>query len=158
MQEIICKQCGKSFLRPKWAVGKRTKTFCTVKCSTKWNANHRDNSYLEKHHFKKGQRAHNKGKKLSKEYIEANLKGENNPNWKGDTAGYKAIHKWLNDNYPRQDYCARCKTHGKTDYALIAKSYARKPEHYLELCRACHMLFDTGKVSLVTIDISAATA
>ena len=80
--------------------------------------------------------------------------GEKNGNWKGDKAGYKAIHKWLTENYPKTGRCVRCKEHKKTQYALIEENHVRHPEAYLELCVKCHTNFDRGNIILVRIEAS----
>jgi hypothetical protein len=70
-------------------------------------------------------------------------RGAGNPNWLGTEASYKAIHIWLNRNHPRTGVCDKCFARGKTDYAKIGEAYTRNRDDYRELCRRCHMAFDS---------------
>ena len=65
------------------------------------------------------------------------------PWFKGDQAGYRAIHTYLRKHFPKAGACEECGKEGRTDYALIrGREYSRKREDYRELCRRCHVLYD----------------
>ena len=63
--------------------------------------------------------------------------------WKGDDAGYRALHTYVNKHYPKNKVCEECKQDGRTDYALIhGREYSRDRTDYRELCRVCHTTYD----------------
>lgn len=68
--------------------------------------------------------------------------GSNHPQWKGDKAGYQAIHIWIRKHLKRKGECARCNRHGYTEFANISGEYLRDVDDYIELCRTCHKEFD----------------
>jgi hypothetical protein len=71
--------------------------------------------------------------------------GSSHPNWKGDQAGYEAIHIYLNDHFPKVGICDECKHPRRTHYALITgRSYSRNRDDYRELCSPCHGRYDSS--------------
>lgn len=77
--------------------------------------------------------AWNKGKKFPEKT------GENNPNWKGDEAGYDALHRWVERKLGKPNKCSHCeKTNCVLDWANIDHTYKRNTEDWLRLCRPCH--------------------
>lgn len=69
--------------------------------------------------------------------------GPDHPQWKGDAAGIRAKHMWVNSHYPRSEICEHCGESKKTAYATKVQGvYTRNREDYLELCRKCHATFD----------------
>src|SRR5262249_36848984 len=64
--------------------------------------------------------------------------------FKGDAAGYTAIHTYLRKHYPKTGVCEECGEDGKrTEYALIkGREYSRNREDYRELCKRCHNAYD----------------
>ena len=71
--------------------------------------------------------------------------GEKHHNWKGDKAGYHAIHKWLNENYPRNGICEDCGNICRTSWTFNkphnyhnSKDYTRNINDYTERCDKCH--------------------
>lgn len=88
----------------------------------------------------------------------ANVNGENNPNWRGDKVGKIGIHLWLRKNFKKKMICEFCGKIGKTplsiDWAKLKnKSYKRKRENFIELCRSCHAKYD-GKGKHLNMNIS----
>ncbi len=77
-------------------------------------------------------------------YIRGHNIRNGNASWyKGDEAGYTAIHTFLRKHFPKSHTCDECGNEGSTDYALIHdRNYTRKREDYLELCRRCHVNYD----------------
>src|SRR5215475_7317987 len=62
------------------------------------------------------------------------LKVERPPWWKGDDAGYRAKHTYVNKHFPKQGKCEHCEEIKPTDYALIkGREYSRDRSDYLEL-------------------------
>jgi len=91
---------------------------------------------------------HNKKAFCSKQcYWESlkGLKGELAPNYR-EKVGYHQVHKWLIAHYGNENKCefGNCTMKSKTyDWALKKrKSYLRKRENFLRLCRSCHRRYD----------------
>jgi len=71
-----------------------------------------------------------------------NQKNENNYNWKGDDAGYSAIHQWVRANKPQPEHCESCNNQSPIDLANISGEYKRDINDFEYLCRKCHMTKD----------------
>lgn len=73
--------------------------------------------------------------------------GENNNNWRGDEAGYQALHKRLYALHGKPDRCTVCGTTTAAvfDYANLTGNYA-DPDDYAAMCRSCHARHD-GKIA-----------
>jgi hypothetical protein len=70
--------------------------------------------------------------------------GEGNSNWKGESATYNSIHRWLQNNFPKMGVCAWCEHQGRTAFALLhGRQYTRVRSDYVELCYTCHNRYDT---------------
>lgn len=74
------------------------------------------------------------------------LKGEDHPNWKGDSVSYVALHAWVYRHKRRTGTCERCGTQphpfrdGRpaTQWANLSGQYRRDLADYAELCLRCH--------------------
>jgi hypothetical protein len=63
--------------------------------------------------------------------------------FKGDEAGYRAIHTYLSKHFPKSGICEECGEAKRTEYALIkGREYSRQREDYRELCKLCHNRYD----------------
>ena len=71
-------------------------------------------------------------------------KGENHPRWKGDRAGYVAIHLWITKLKGRPSKCEHCGSTNKKKYewANVDHEYRRVLEDYIRLCTSCHRQHD----------------
>lgn len=72
-------------------------------------------------------------------------RGANAPTWRGDDAGYDAMHRWLNQWHPKSGICENCGITGRrTHYAFLhhPERHTRNREDYRELCTSCHKRFD----------------
>ena len=92
--------------------------------------------------------------------IKAIKTGPLNSGWKGDAAGYKAIHLRLYAQ-ARPEACEECAgTEGRMEWALRADApvedlltspegwrYSANPEHYRNLCKTCHNRQDLGRTT-----------
>ena len=65
--------------------------------------------------------------------------GENNPSYKGEKAGYGAIHAWVRRRLPKPKKCQRCKWRPPADLANKSGKYLRDLIDWEYLCRKCHM-------------------
>lgn len=83
----------------------------------------------------------------SKKKISASLRdmtAEQARRWKGQQAGYHAIHIWLSKHYTKGDHCEECLTaeFSRLEWANISGEYHREREDYKVLCPSCHRKFD----------------
>lgn len=69
-------------------------------------------------------------------------KGENTSSWKGDKAGYSAIHKYLTVTYGKPTVCEQCGSTKPIDWANKTGKYLRDRSDWLQLCRKCHFYYD----------------
>lgn len=71
-------------------------------------------------------------------------KGKESPFWKGEKAGYGAVHTFLTKNYKKKDYCENCKTFdfSRIEWANISGKYHREREDYWCLCPPWHRKLD----------------
>lgn len=70
--------------------------------------------------------------------------GEKHPLWKGENAGYEAIHGWVKNMLGRPKLCEHCgtKTAKKFEWANKDHSYKRNIEDWIRLCTKCHRAYD----------------
>ena len=73
---------------------------------------------------------------------------ERHPGWKGEDAGYAAVHLWVNSHYPKTGRCDLCSVeHRRTHRAMRdPQVLTRDPAGWLELCPSCHKLYDNRGV------------
>ena len=100
-----------------------------------------------------------KGLKHSKETklkMGLSRKHEKRPVWKGDRAGYAAIHSWVRQWKGNPLNCENCGIEGKKEgrnwsiqYANIDHKYRRVLEDYIRLCRHCHREYDIANNGLI---------
>ena len=87
---------------------------------------------------------------VSKNKISASLRdmtAEQARRWKGQKAGYHAVHIWLTEHYDKGDSCEECGTTeaSRLEWANISGEYFREREDYRVLCPSCHRLMDNRK-------------
>jgi len=150
-QRKKCTVCGKMFAKNKYVCKKQwSKTeYCGTKCAGIARIGHK----ASKSAFKKGSIPWNKNKSvrlndcLIKWREAGNGEGEKHPNWKGDKAGYSAIHIWVKSRKKRPEMCEECGK--KKNYSLhlsnVDHKYSRNIEDYRYLCASCHKLYDLEK-------------
>lgn len=91
--------------------------------------------------------------KKSKDVMRVNrssLSNENNPRWRGDKVGYRALHVWIRKHYKKPAICEHCGKdpgltrhgHTKLHWANKTKKYLRDREDWLCLCASCHKKYD----------------
>ena len=64
--------------------------------------------------------------------------------WKGDDAGYHALHKWIIAQKGKPNMCELCGTKDSTRYEWANKSreYKRDFSDWMRLCISCHRKMD----------------
>lgn len=83
------------------------------------------------------------GKTQSLEHRQKSAKrNERNGMWKGDNAGYNAIHIWIRNRLGKAKRCTRNILHKSTRYhwANISGEYNRDLNDWQELCPSCNKL------------------
>lgn len=82
----------------------------------------------------RGKPSWNKGKILPR--------GKDCPLWKGDNAGYSAIHYWVARYKTKPPCCPECGKIGRLELANISGKYKRDLDDYKWLCVKCHRDMD----------------
>ena len=70
--------------------------------------------------------------------------GDKNHNWKGDCAGYQAMHRRMYSRFGKPEECEVCGTKDKRkryDYASLSGNYSDIKD-YKAMCRSCHFKYD----------------
>ena len=74
------------------------------------------------------------------------MKDEKHPGWKGDEAGYGALHSWIYRKLGRPETCMDCGKTGlkgsKIHWANVDHEYRRILEDWIRLCVQCHVDHD----------------
>jgi len=68
--------------------------------------------------------------------------GSRNGNWKGDEAGYRALHYWVAQRKQLTGKCSDCGRERETGWANISGAYLRDLDDFVEWCIPCHKEFD----------------
>lgn len=75
--------------------------------------------------------------------------GKNNPSWKGDEVGYRALHDWVKRRLGKAIRCKMCNKQGKRHeihWANRTGKYKRDIKNWVSLCAKCHKKFDKKEV------------
>lgn len=72
--------------------------------------------------------------------------GSKHHRWKGNQAGYLAIHSWLARHYGKADHCERCdgEKAKRFDWANLSGKYKRDVADFIQLCPSCHKKMDVS--------------
>lgn len=95
----------------------------------------------------------NKGRKTSEDTkikLRAARKrrvGELAPAWKGEKAGYFAMHQWIRKQYGAAKkyqcmFCGGTRGSKTIEWANLDGKYSRDPQTWTTLCKICHAAFD----------------
>lgn len=68
--------------------------------------------------------------------------GPSHPLWKGDRAGYRALHQWVARHRTKTGRCSECGAEGRTEWANRSHEYRRDLDDWVELCKPCHTAYD----------------
>jgi hypothetical protein len=78
-------------------------------------------------------------KSFGTEFKKGEVSNENNPNWKGDSVGYYALHIWLSRNFGKASKCANGHIAKIYHWANISGEYKRDISDWHELCQSCNL-------------------
>ena len=75
--------------------------------------------------------------------------GDSNHAWKGDEAGYQALHLRVENRRGKasEHICARCAERIADDWANLSGNYV-DPNDYAPMCRTCHRAYDEARRSI----------
>ena len=74
-----------------------------------------------------------------------NQRGEANDSWRGDAAGYAALHLRVASARGKPSFCERCgATEGKFEWANLTGNYV-DVEDYARMCVSCHRRYDAAR-------------
>lgn len=123
-KEVPCKICGKFVYKKGFQIKKFKTHYCSMNCKGVDNARRINEKYKNKSRIW--------------------LIGKNNNSWKGDKAGYFAVHDWIKRNYGKARECINCKTKTakRYEWANISKKYLRDINDWKQLCKSCHAKYD----------------
>lgn len=76
-------------------------------------------------------------------------KHPNSNRFKGDEAGYYAIHTWVRLHKKKSDFCECCNKKKGVELANISGEYKRDVNDFEWLCRKCHMHKDGRALKVV---------
>lgn len=66
--------------------------------------------------------------------------------WKGDKAGYRAIHQWIQRKLGKPHFCEHCGDrnlkHRQYQWANLDHKYKRNLNDWRRLCMRCHQTYD----------------
>lgn len=80
--------------------------------------------------------------------IKRDQRGDKNSSWKGDDAGYQALHLRVAAERGKPNLCSQCgATRGRFEWANLTGNYA-DIEDYARMCVFCHRAFDAGRRSI----------
>lgn len=79
------------------------------------------------------------------------IREEKNNMWKGDEAGYFAIHLWVTNRLGRPQLCEHCgtTTAKKFEWANKSHEYKRDLNDWIRLCVPCHKKYDKDSIGAV---------
>jgi len=81
------------------------------------------------------------------------MNGKDNPEWKGNKVGYRALHHWVKRHKGLPDTCEYCTKSGltghKIHWANIDGKYRRVLEDWVRLCARCHCHHDRGMINIL---------
>lgn len=121
--------------------GKKRKPF-TKEHLEKMSLAHKGKRYSPETEFKSGEPGPWLGKKRPD--ISEKQSGEKNVNWKGESAGYSAKHKWVTITFGKPNNCEKCgdETKDRYHWANISGEYKRERSDWIRLCLSCHYRMD----------------
>lgn len=108
--------------------------------------------------FKDGNIPWNKNKKLPYQIWNKGIKmemvtGDKHYAWKGDQAGYKALHEWVVKNLGKAFWCTWCFSMVNIEWANLSHQYKRDINDWIQLCVKCHRNYDSNKNRTMAKDI-----
>lgn len=73
--------------------------------------------------------------------IKRDQRGEKNHAWRGDAAGYQALHLRVRSHRGIPETCVECGSSGPCEWANLTGRY-EEVDDYASMCRSCHRRYD----------------
>lgn len=73
------------------------------------------------------------------------LQNEQIGTWKGEAAGYQAVHDWVKVRLGKAKVCSQCDSVKRVQWANKSRQYNRELSDWVELCQKCHARYDSGE-------------
>lgn len=102
--------------------------------------------HAEERHYRYGKKLSDEVKKKISENRKGKTMGVEHPKWKGDNAGYRALHIRLG----KASACVVCTSLGGKrgcHWANLSGNYADTND-FFSLCPSCHGKWDSGKLAI----------
>lgn len=132
-----CPSCKKQFTDYKC----NKRKFCSSSCAAKMTLN-----WIGKKHSLETR------KKISEANYRRFKNEELHPRWKGDSVGYRTLHKWVEKHLGKPHLCQECGdvslSHRHYHWANVSGDYLRITSDWRRLCAKCHKAFDGRAKSL----------
>mgnify|MGYP001597955721 CR=1 FL=1 len=128
----------------------RKRTFCSLLCKSisqkgksSWNKGLKG---IQPWHNISGLRPPDLGRKIP------NMRDAKHFAWKGNMAGYRSKHIWVETRYGKPDTCEYCGKYGlkghQIHWANKSREYKRELTDWLRLCAKCHKAYDRDLVTV----------
>lgn len=162
----VCEVCGREFMGERWRVNRGLERFCSQVCTNVWKRQdpkfhkpmpEETRKKISRSHFGIMQTEESKRKiRLARarqvippEIYKSNglrNRDENHKKWKGDKAGYRSKHIWVETRLGKPDKCDKCGKTGLTGrqihWSNKSGSYLRELSDWQRLCVKCHKEYD----------------
>ena len=135
-----CKVCGKEFSTNRGTLTRPHQKYCSLKCSAK-NQTGRNYPKCPFCGVDIGYKS-----KICRKCCRDDRHGR----WRGDDAGYVAIHTWMRLRLGRPVecvYCGKTKSESVLQWASISHKAKRDLGDYISLCIPCHKKYDLEGVT-----------
>lgn len=128
--------------------------YCSITCANKFLHKKpqidRECFYCKKHFLKSpSQKAKYCSNECKYKNMSISSKGSNNHQWKGEKAGYHALHRRVYTALGKADHCSFDKSHKhwRFEWANISHEYHHELSDWMPLCPSCHRIYDLNAKS-----------
>lgn len=136
----ICPVCGGDFETPKHRNNKYCSRDCYMNVFVKINVGRKQT----KEHIEKLSKTR-RGRKLTEKHkSKVGRSDDKHHQWKGENAGYRSIHIWVENKLGKPMVCERCGTTSGTRFHWCSKTHEHKRDlsDWMRLCPKCHSNYD----------------
>lgn len=142
---IVC-PCGKEVKTIPSLIGR--KKHCSKACGYKYMPKKEPRTYI-KHTCSVCSKVFMEWAANKRMYCSIECRSKN-ANYKGDAAGYDAIHSWIRRRLGTPRECAHCYdiSAKKYEWANISGTYSRDLSDWVRLCVLCHYVYDGKQLKI----------
>lgn len=137
MEIKTCTKCGIKF--PK------SEEFFYRRSTGIWFSNCKDCNKKRVSEYKKrtNWKSNRKWQKNNKEYFRIYMNNLNNKIRQKLGIGYVGLHKWVNHNKPKPQYCTICNEEKRLELHCFDHNYTRDLTKWIYVCKSCHYKLNT---------------